>query len=102
MITDLLLEGKENATPREKLKNILCVNERVLYRLIESERRKGAAILSKKEDGGGYYLPANEKERAEYLNTAMNDIISNLRTYHAVKYDGQRLDKRIESIIRSL
>lgn len=102
VIYNLLSQGKENAIPGKSLINALGVKERELYKQIERERRMGAAILAKKEEGGGFYLPANEEEKADYLHTAMNDIISNLRTYHAVKYAGRQLDSELEELIRGL
>lgn len=102
IVADLLSEGRENATPRRSLKNTLQINERLLYKLIEKERRKGAPILSQKDNGGGYFLPASDDETDEYLNTAMNNIISNLRSYYGIKYAGEPLKEEVIEMLRTL
>lgn len=101
-IVDLLNTGKEKAIPREQLQKALGLNERELYKKIERERREGKLILSQKENGGGYYLPSNNQEKSEYLHTAMNDIISNLKTYYGVKYGGRFLDNEIIEMLKAL
>lgn len=69
-IVDLLPTGKCNAIDSQLLADLLgCKSVRELQSLISAERAAGAVILSTCNDGGGYYLPANDQEVQEFIRT---------------------------------
>ena len=69
-IFDLLPTGKENATSTAELMRIThAKDERDLRSMIAAERKAGAAILSTKGKGGGYYKAASDAELREFLQT---------------------------------
>lgn len=69
-IVDLLPTGKCNAIDSQLLADLLgCKSVRELQSLIAAERAAGAVILSTCNDGGGYYLPANDQEVREFIRT---------------------------------
>ena len=67
LIPDLLLEGQENAIPLRQLKAMTGRRGRDLRKQIERERRRGIPILS--DNVGGYFLPANEGEREQFVKS---------------------------------
>ena len=65
-VARLLLRGEENAIPGADLAALLGLDVRTLQRIIASERRQGAPILSTAKGTKGYFLPATgEAGRAE-------------------------------------
>ncbi len=69
-IVDLLPTGKCNAIDSQLLADLLgCKSVRELQSLIAAERAAGVVILSTCNDGGGYYLPANDQEVREFIRT---------------------------------
>lgn len=84
-VAEVLSRGRENATSRETLKNYFSFSDRELYAEIERERLNGKCILAKKNDGGGYYLPASQTERDEYLEVLLSLINSHRSVYDAIK-----------------
>lgn len=66
-IADLLLQGQENAIPLRQLKAMTGRRGRDLRKQIERERRRGIPILS--DNVGGYFLPANEGEREQFVKS---------------------------------
>ena len=69
-IVDLLPTGKCNAIESQTLADLLgCKSIRELQSLIAAERAAGSVILSTCNDGGGYYLPANDQEVREFIRT---------------------------------
>lgn len=66
-ITDLLSHGQANAVPLRDLEGITGLDGRTVRAMISSERRAGAAILS--DNATGYYLPANEEEKARFVRS---------------------------------
>lgn len=70
MIEELLQEGKENAIRSQKLADLAgCKSIRELQQVIAEERARGAVILSTSQNGGGYFLPQNEMEVREFVQT---------------------------------
>ena len=64
-IRDLLPIGKKNAIPSQVLVELVgCGSVRELQHLIAAERKAGAVICS--STTGGYFLPANRRETAEF------------------------------------
>lgn len=66
-IADLLCYGQANAVPLRDLAGITGLDGRVVRAMIAAERRAGAAILS--DNQTGYYLPANEEEKARFVRS---------------------------------
>ena len=66
-IADLLRYGQANAVPLRDLAGITGLDGRVVRAMIAAERRAGAAILS--DNMTGYYLPANEEEKARFVRS---------------------------------
>lgn len=66
-IADLLCYGQANAVPLRDLAGITGLDGRVVRAMIAAERRAGAAILS--DNMTGYYLPANEEEKARFVRS---------------------------------
>ena len=66
-IADLLRYGQANAVPLRDLAEITGLDGRVVRAMISAERRAGAAILS--DNQTGYYLPANEEEKARFVRS---------------------------------
>lgn len=66
-IADLLRYGQANAVPLRDLAGITGLDGRVVRAMIAAERRAGAAILS--DNQTGYYLPANEEEKARFVRS---------------------------------
>lgn len=66
-ISDLLRYGQANAVPLRDLAGITGLDGRVVRAMIAAERRAGAAILS--DNMTGYYLPANEEEKARFVRS---------------------------------
>lgn len=60
-IASLLLYGEENALPMRHLKKMTGLNERIIRKMIQSERLTGTPILANNQTG--YYLPANAGEK---------------------------------------
>ena len=70
MVEEFLHTGKRNAIPAKQLVKLAKFNStRELQKQIESERKNGAVILSTAENGGGYFLPENAAEVAEFVRT---------------------------------
>ena len=76
-IASLLPVGKENAISTEDLVNLTgCSSARELQQYIAQERKAGAVICS--STTGGYYLPANHAEMAEFCKTLENRAFNTL------------------------
>lgn len=61
-IADLLLPGRKNAQPMRQLITVTGMDSRTIRRLIQRERRAGAAICC--DCATGYYLAETEEEKA--------------------------------------
>lgn len=76
-IASLLPVGKDNAISTEDLVNLTgCSSARELQQYIAQERKAGAVICS--STTGGYYLPANHAEMAEFCKTLENRAFNTL------------------------
>lgn len=84
MVADLLLRGKENATPVNVLCSRLNIRPREVRLRIAKERELGAVILSS-STGGGYYLPADRAEIEEFIKVTNKKAFSTLRTLRSAK-----------------
>lgn len=70
VVKEALHTGKENAISAQALCNFLGFNSvRELQHEISRERNAGAVILSTCQDGGGYFLPGNDREVRQFIRT---------------------------------
>ncbi len=83
-VEEVLNRGSNKAISKKHLMNFFNLTERELLAQIMRERLDGAPILAKKNDGGGYYLPANDKEINGYLNLLKRGIDTQKKVYKAV------------------
>ncbi|MBP2657461.1 MAG: hypothetical protein H6Q69_493 [Firmicutes bacterium] len=83
VVMEALQTGKENAINAQDLCTYLGFNSaRDLQHEIARERKEGAVILSTCQDGGGYFLPENDKEVRQFIRTLENRAKN---TYAALK-----------------
>lgn len=73
VVMEALHTGKENAISAQDL----CIylgfkSTRDLQHEISRERNAGAVILSTCQDGGGYFLPGNDREVRQFIKTLEN------------------------------
>lgn len=66
-IADLLCRGQENAVPLRNLESMTGLDGRTIRAMIATEHRAGIAVLS--DNATGYYLPANEEEKARFVRS---------------------------------
>ena len=85
LIADLLSAGEGNAVPLSHLVRLTGWDEREVRRQIENERRRGIPILSKH----GYYLPADDAERAAFVASMRGRAREIMRTADAVEREGR-------------
>lgn len=84
VIAGLLPIGKENAVPTSELVNLVgCKSARELQERIALERNAGAIICS--STTGGYYLPANHAEMAEFCKTLENRAFNTLMALRSAR-----------------
>lgn len=84
-ISEILNRGQENAIPKMQLMKYYGLTERELYSQIERERLAGIPILSRKNEGGGFYLPGTQAEITEYLEMLKRGIDSQINVYNAIQ-----------------
>jgi len=80
--------GQERAVNSQYLADILGFDSiRSLQKEIEKERKAGAVILSTCDNGGGYFLPANDGEIRQFIRTLENRAKNTLAAlWSAQKY----------------
>ena len=66
-ISSLLMHGADHALPLRQLKQMTGLPGRDLRRQIQRERLAGAPILS--DNISGYFLPANDLERQQFVQS---------------------------------
>lgn len=86
-IADLLRYGQANAVPLRDLAGITGLDGRTVRAMISAERRAGAAILS--DNATGYYLPANEEEKARFVRSMRHRAQEILSAADAVEKTNQ-------------
>ena len=84
-IVDVLPVGKENAIPAGDLAEALGIDERLLRKTVERERRNGALILSCSGERGGYYVHKNVDELIEFYNYMKHRAATTLACIEAVR-----------------
>lgn len=73
VVMEALHTGKENAINAQALCDYLGFNSvRELQNEIARERKAGAVILSTCQEGGGYFLPSNNREVRQFIRTLEN------------------------------
>lgn len=83
VVMEALHTGKGNAISAQDLCTYLGVNSvRELQNEIARERKAGAVILSTCQDGGGYFLPENDREVRQFIRTLENRAKN---TYEALR-----------------
>lgn len=87
VIADLLSSGEEHAVPLAHLVMLTGWDARVVRKEIERERRQGIPILS--NNATGYYLPADEAERAAFVASMRSRAREIMRTADAVEREGR-------------
>ena len=88
-IADLLLVGQCNALPLRHLRMVTGLPGRTIRQMIEMERRAGTPICS--DNVTGYYLAANEAERAAFVASMRSRANEILRTAEAVESGNREL-----------
>ena len=81
--SDFLSHGQENAVPLRHLKTLLGIDERSIRLMIESERRGGTPICA--DNLTGYYLPANEDEKAACVRSMRHRAREIMKTARAIE-----------------
>lgn len=95
-IASLLPVGKENAISTEDLVKLTgCSSARELQQYIAQERKAGAVICS--STTGGYYLPSNHAEMAEFCKTPENRAFNTLLALRSTRR-AMRVPKGQQSI----
>lgn len=82
-VSELLNRGRENAVPLRHLKKLLEVDERTVRLMIERERRSGTPICA--DNLTGYYLPANEAEKAAFVRSMRHRAGEIMKTAKAIE-----------------
>ena len=83
VVMEALHTGKENAISAQNLCICLGFNSvRELQNEIAIERQAGAVILSTCQEGGGYFLPGNDREVRQFIKTLENRANN---TYEALR-----------------
>lgn len=82
-IASLLGRGSGAALSRRELEKLTGLDGRTVRRIIETERRSGIPVLSDCREG--YYLPADELERAAFVASMRRRAEEILRTAAAVE-----------------
>lgn len=81
-LLDLIPYGKDNAVHGNVLDNVLKIDSRARYSMIERARRDGALICSCND---GYYRPETPEEMHIYYETAHKKAITILSTLKATR-----------------
>ena len=93
-ISSLLLEGRENAIPRRELERLTDLDGRTVRLMIEQERRAGIPVLA--DNSTGYFLPANDNERAECVRSMRHRAGEILKTAQAIEGNVDFIEGQVE------
>lgn len=86
VVTDALQAGKENPISAQDLCTYLGFNSaRELQHEIARERKAGAVILSTCQEGGGYFLPGNDREVRQFIRTLENRANNTFEALHSAR-----------------
>lgn len=79
-IYEMLPIGKSKRIPSAELVDRIGVKDpRELRKVIHKERAAGEVIASTSKDGGGYYIPKDQSELAEYISIMEGHALSELK-----------------------
>ena len=81
-ISSLLLRGTANAIPLHHLRAVTGLDGRTIRRMIQAERRSGAAICA--DNRTGYYLAATPEERESCARSMLARADEVRRTAQAI------------------
>ncbi len=81
-ISSLLLRGSANAVPLHHLRAVTGLDGRTIRRMIQAERRSGAAICA--DNRTGYYLAATPEERESCARSMLARADEVRRTAQAI------------------
>ena len=82
-VSELLNRGRENAVPLRHLKNLLEADGRTIRLMIQQERLTGTPICA--DNLTGYYLPANEAEKAAFVRSMRHRAGEIMKTAKAIE-----------------
>lgn len=86
VVMEALHTGRENAISAQELCDYLGFNRvRELQNEIARERKAGAVILSTCQEGGGYFLPGNDREVRQFIRTLENRAKNTLEALRSAR-----------------
>lgn len=91
MVSNFLLEGKQNAQTAKYLCQQMNITPRELTRAIEAERRAGTPICATCGQNPGYYIAANKQEMEDYCKKLKNRAIQIFITRKACQQTIEKL-----------
>lgn len=82
-VSDFLSHGRENAVPLRHLKKLMETDGRTIRLTIQQERLSGTPICA--DNLTGYYLPANEDEKAACVRSMRRRAGEIMKTARAIE-----------------
>ena len=82
-VSELLNRGRENAVPLRHLKKLMETDGRTVRLMIQQERLSGTPICA--DNLTGYYLPANEAEKAAFVRSMRHRAGEIMKTAKAIE-----------------
>lgn len=82
-VSNFLSHGRENAVPLRHLKKLMEADGRTVRLMIQQERLSGTPICA--DNLTGYYLPANEEERAACVRSMRHRAREIMKTARAIE-----------------
>lgn len=82
-VSDFLSHGRENAVPLRHLKKLMETDGRTVRLMIQQERLSGMPICA--DNLTGYYLPANEAEKAAFVRSMRHRAGEIMKTAKAIE-----------------
>ena len=82
-VSELLNRGRENAVPLRHLKKLMETDGRTVRLMIQQERLSGIPICA--DNLTGYYLPANEAEKAAFVRSMRHRAGEIMKTAKAIE-----------------
>ena len=86
-ISRLLSHGRENAIPLRHLTAMTKLDGRTVRAMIAEERLAGAPILA--DNSTGYFLPASEDEKAQFIRSMKHRAKEIERAAEAIEKSGR-------------
>ena len=86
-ISRLLSHGRENAVPLRHLTSMTKLDGRTVRAMIAEERLAGAPILA--DNSTGYFLPASEDEKAQFIRSMKHRAKEIERVAEAIEKSGR-------------